>query len=52
MQRADAQIGRAGLARLFARDRERGKVADPLVATALVRATQGVELGRRAKALT
>ncbi len=51
MQRADAEIGRAGLACLFARDRERGEVADPLVATALVRAAQGVELSRRAKAL-
>ena len=36
MQRADAEIGRAGLACLFASDRECGKVADPLVATALV----------------
>ena len=52
MQRADAEISRAGLARLFACDRERGKVADPLVATALVRAAQGVELSGGAEALT
>src|ERR1700685_4448065 len=52
MQRADAEIGRAGLACLFAGDRERSKVTDPLIATALVRSAQGIELGRRAKALT
>ena len=52
MQWADAEIGRAGLACLLSRDRERREVADPLVATALVRATQGVKLSRRAKTLT
>ncbi len=51
MQRAHAQISRASPARVFARYRQRRKVADALVVTVGARATQGVELGGDAKAL-
>ena len=50
MQRAHAEIGRAGAARLLAREREGGEVADPLVAIVRAGAAQRVELGGDAEA--